>query len=190
MVSHGFTCLGYKSLTFQAQGIRSIPRFQTDPSSTGLAFKLSDGNDGQTKHDKAIPDQTDSSNSTNKNVWWVSRWGQTFENSSKETQESFSGNALCTMIATVSQLLEDSISCLEEALFTKHTKGIRNPSLLFHERWQRCECYFGQSASSRLQDSLSHCKILKRLICLHISVKFASGFWLVKCEIVKQLDEL
>lgn len=148
VVPHGFICLVYKSLTFQAQGIRAIPRFQADQSSTGLAFKS--GEWWACKAIDAIANQTDSSNSPEENAWWVSRWAQTFQNSAEETQESFSGNALCTMIATVSQLLQ-------------------NPSLLFHEGWHG-SVTLGKRASSRLFESFWNvwyfCEICFRfLIC-------------------------
>ena len=125
VVPHGFTCLIYKSLTFQAQGIRSIPRFQADPSSTGLAFKW--GEWWACKAIDAIANQTDSSNSPEENAWWVSRWAQIFQNSAEASRKASVEMRCAPWLRRSVSCLRARFHCLEETLFFEkaHKGGFR-----------------------------------------------------------------
>lgn len=150
------------TLTFQAQGIRSIPRFQADPSFTGLAFKW-----------QSYSQPNGFLKSPGENAWWVSSIPQKRRKASVEMR--------------CAPWLRRSVSCLRARFhfptlkkrFLKGTqRGIQTPSLSVHKGWQRCECYFGKRASSRHFESY---------YVWYLSVKFVSDFWFVKCEIVKQI---
>ena len=174
-VPHGFICLIYKSLTFQAQGIRSIPRFQADQSSAGLAFKS--GEWWACKAIDAIANQTDSSNFLPKKMHGEFQGGLRLSRIQPKQRRKASVEMRCA------PWLRRSVSCLRARFhcpaLKKHTK--RDSESFIVVSWgMTWECYFGKEGS--LQDSLSHFEMFD------ISVKFVSGFWFVKCEIVKQFE--